>query len=463
MYLYLIIFLSSFELLSKFIITIKGFLENDGFKKYFYNSSWLIFEKIIRLIAGLFINVYVARYLGPNDYGIINYVISFVTLFAVIAPLGIDEILVSELLKNSDQQEVILGTAFFLKMLGIFLILLLISFSFLFDFNDFKTNTFILVFSLSLLFQPFNVIDFFFQSTVKAKYGVMSNIFTVVLSSIIRVVLVIFHAPLFYFILVSIIETFCAAAVLIFFYKRKLFSFRKWKFDLSYAKKLLQQSWPLIISGFVIIIYMRIDQIMIKKILGFDAVGNFSVAVRLTELWYFIPMAIGSSFFPALINSKNTNESIFKNRLSNLMTLMVVIALLISIPLALFSNFFVTFLFGHEYIKAAPVLIVNIWASVFVFIGVVSGKWFIIHGLNKISLFRSIIGAIANIGLNFFLIPKFGIVGAAISTVVCQIFQTYLSNVLFKCTRPLFLMQTKSLLLIDLLNILKNKKFPLIC
>jgi O-antigen/teichoic acid export membrane protein len=434
----------------------KQLLNHEGFKKYFYNSFWLVGEKVIRLITGLFVSLYVARYLGPINFGILNYSISFVALFAVIAPLGLDEIVINELLKYPDKRDIILGTAFRLKLAGTLITILLLCTTFLFPINDNKTKIYILIISLNLFFQPLYVIDLFFQSKVQAKFLVQSNILSIIINSVIRIVLIIIRAPLIFFVWVSVTDSLIIAFGLLFFYKKQNLNIKHWRYIYSFGNKLLKQSWPLIFSGFVIMVYMRIDQVMIKQMVDFKSVGVFSVAVKLTELWYFIPMAIGSSFFPAVINSKNTNASQYYERLSNLMSLMVTVALLISIPTFFLSKFIVNTLYGLEYIEAAPVLNIYIWASVFVFLGVASSKWFIIENLNRIALYRCLMGAIVNVFLNLFLIPRYGIIGAAISTVISQFIQTYLSNLFFYKTRKLFFIQTRALFLVSSFKFVKK-------
>jgi len=243
--------------------------------------------------------------------------------------------------------------------------------------------------------------------------------------------------------------------------KKTKYSIFDWKFEKYLAISMLKKSWPIILSSVSIAIYMRIDQIMLKNILGFEAVGNFSVAVKLTELWYFVPMSIGASFFPALIKAKKSSNEIFNSRFINLMSIMVLISLFIAIITVIFSRQIIFLLYGSSYLKSVQVLKIYIWASIFVFLGVVTSKWFIIQDLNKISFFRSLFGAITNISLNFILIPKYGINGAAISTLISYSIQVYFSNLVFKKTRNLFYMQTNALLLIYpfkyLLSSFKNK------
>lgn len=431
------------------------FYTSPGFIKYFNNSSWLVGEKVIRLFTGLFINLYVARYLGPQNYGILNYVLSFVALFGVIAPLGLDEIVIKELIKNEEDKNSILGTAFVLKFFGAVTTIVLVSATFLFPINDYQTNYYIFIIVLNLIFQPFYVIDFYFQSQVQAKYLVKANILSLIITSIIRIILVYLKAPLVYFIWVSFVDSIIIAIGLMFFYRSLNLKVIKWEYCYRLGKNLLDQSWPLIISGIVIMIYIRIDQVMLKQLIGFEAVGIYSAAVRVSELWYFIPMAIGGSLFPAIVNAKKLDENLYHQRLMVLLNIMVLISLPTAIIVTFFSENIILILFGKSFIEAASVLSIHIWTGIFVFIGVISGKYLIIEGLTMVSLYRSLFGAIANVILNLILIPVFGIIGAAISTLVAQIIAAYLFDFFNKKTRKLFYMKTKALLFIGFFNNLK--------
>ena len=420
---------------------------NSGVKKYLTNSSWLLTDRILRLIIGFFVGIYIARYLGPDRFGILNYSFSYVALFSSIASLGLDEIVISDILKGNANQKAILGTSFILKVIASIIIVLVICISFYFQINSPIVNTYILILSFSTVFQSFNVIDLFFQSKVKAKFSVIANFINLALNSIIRLLLIFYQASLIYFVISYLLDTVFISIGLFTFYKNQNNpNFFKY-FDFKIARNLLSRSWPLIFSGLVIVIYMRVDQIMIKQMLGFKSVGAFSIAVKLTELWYFIPAAIGSSVFPAIVNSKESNDGKYYFRIYSLLSFMVLFTIIVSVPTICFSDFLISSLYGVEYKDAIPVLKIYIWATVFVSIGIVSSKWFILENLNKITLYRCIIGVIVNILLNFWLIPIFGIAGAAFSTVISQFIQSYFSNIFFSRTRKIFVLQTKALFL----------------
>jgi O-antigen/teichoic acid export membrane protein len=238
----------------------------------------------------------------------------------------------------------------------------------------------------------------------------------------------------------------------IYFYFKEKKSIFLWKFDFKLAKKLLKNSWPLILSGIVVTIYMKIDQIMIKEMLGVKEVGKYAAAVTLSESWYFIPVIICNSLFPAIVNAKKVGETLYYERLQKLYNLMTWLSLSIAIFFTFFSKFIVNLLYGKEYMEAANVLTIHIWAGVFVFLGMASGKWLISENLQKYTAINTTIGAIINVILNYILIEKIGIKGAAISTLISYFFSAYFSLLFFKKTRKNFIRISKSLITFGFFN-----------
>lgn len=410
-------------------------LKESKIQRYFFNSSWLAGEKVLKMIVGLFVGAYVARYLGSENFGILNYSLSFVALFAAIAALGLEEIVIRELVKYPEKRDIILGTSFILKCIGAFLLIILIILTFPFGLNDKKTNVFIFIIALGYLFQPFFVIDHFFQAQVKAKYFVIANIISLVISSLIRLVLIFSKASLVYFVLVTVVELFLISSVLIYFYKKHELNIFNWSFDKSLAKELLLFSWPLIFSSIFIMIYIRIDQIMIKEMLDFKSVGYYSVAVRISELWYFIPLAITQSVYPSLINIHKVNPILFIKRLQKLYDLLVWISVFVGLFLLFTSKYIINLLFGSEFLIASQVLNIHIWTGVFVSFGVARSKWLILENLQKFAFIYIIIGVVVNICLNLILIPFLGILGAAYSALLTQFVVTFLAPLLFPRVR----------------------------
>ena len=418
---------------------------HSGFRKYFANTSWLLGERVLRMAVSLFVGIYVARYLGPERFGLLSYALSFVGIFVALATLGLDEVVVRELIKTPEQREKILGTSFLLKLVGTLLMWAAILVAIPLTENDLQTNILIIIIAFGTVFQAFNVIDLNFQAKVKSKYVVHAQFVQLIISSIVKIILVVNEAPLIWFASVYSLDVIVLAMGLVFAYLYNGDNIFSWKWSFETSKYLLHDSWPLILAGVVISVYMKIDQVMIKEMLGAKEVGLYAAAVKLSEAWYFIPMAIASSLFPAIINAKVYQKEVYYQRLQKLYDLMVWIAIAIALPTTFLSTLVVEFLYGKEYLGSSSVLIIHIWTAVFVFLGVASSKYLLAENFIKKTFYRTFIGALLNIIMNYYLIGIIGIQGAAISTLVSHFFAAYFYDILDKDLRIMFIMKTKSL------------------
>lgn len=436
---------------------ISKLINNVGFLKYFKNTIWVLFEKILRITIGLFIGIWVVRYLGPNDFGVFSYVSSIVYFFIVISNLGLDGIVVRELIKSTEKENEFIGTAFSLKLIAAIITIFVVGI-YLFSSSIFDYRTSILAFIIisAIVFQSFNVIDFYFQSKVLSKYVVYSHILCHLITSLIKIYLILLKAPLIAFGCVVFFEAFVTASGLVYFYYKTGNDFRKWKFDYVIAKYLLKNSWPFIFSGILIAIYMKIDQVMLNFMLGSEAVGIYAAAARLSEMWYFIPVTIASSLFPAIVNAKSISKELYESRLQHLYDLMVILSFTIAILFTFFSSTIVDLLFGGAYAKSAPILSVHIWSGVFVFIGVAGEKWLLNENYQIFFTTYTLVGSFMNIILNYLFISKYGIIGAAWATFIAQFIASYFCQWFFKKTRPNFYRMSKSLLFINSFNFLRN-------
>ncbi len=415
--------------------------------KYFKNTSWLFAEKILRMIVGLFVGIWVARYLGPEQFGLFSYAQSFVGLFTAIATFGLDSIIVRELVKDESRRDLLLGTAFRLKLIGALLVLIALAVAVKLSHQDTLTTLLVFVIASATLFQSFNVIDFYFQSKVLSKYIVYANIISLLISSLIKVAFILNEAPLLYFAYIILFDSFVLACGFLYVYRYNKFFASQWRFDAKVALSLLKDSWPLILSGLVISIYMKIDQIMIKEMLNAEAVGQYAAAVKLSEVCYFIPMVIASSLFPAIIKAKKVSEELYYARLQKLYDLMVWMAIAIAFPITFLSSWVVELLYGSQYNQAASVLIIHIWAGVFVALGLVRGYWVIAENLQKYVPIYLSVGIFVNIIGNYYFIGHYGINGGAYATLLAQCLGTLMTPLFIKETRTSFFMMTNAMLL----------------
>lgn len=440
------------------IAKLKSLQNHQGFMKYFKNTSWLFAEKILRMIVGLFVGIWVARYLGPEQFGLFSYAQSFVGLFTAIATLGLDGIVVRELVKDESRRDELIGTAFYLKLIGAIAVLIVLAIAIQFTSNDSYTNILVFIIASATIFQAFNVVDMYFQAKVLSKYVVYANVISLFISSIVKVVLILTDAPLIAFAWATLFDSVVLALGFIYYYIKNssTFNIQHLTFKRETAVSLLKDSWPLILSGIVISIYMKIDQVMIQEMMGSEAVGQYAAAVRISEAWYFIPMVIASSLFPAIINAKKQSEELYYARLQKLYDLMVWMAIAIALPMTFLSDWVIHLLYGEQYSQAGSVLMIHIWAGVFVFLGVASGKWLLTENLQIFSTINTAIGAVVNVLLNYILIKEIGVEGAAWATLISYLVAAYLSLLFWKKTRVNFINLSKSLLFTRILNAKKT-------
>ena len=416
---------------SKFII--QNLMEHSGFRKYFANTSWLFLGRFFQMGIAFIVGVWVVRYLGPAKFGLLSFARSYAGLFMAIATLGLDGIVIRELVKDESKRDVLLGTSFILKLVGAVIALFLIISTIYFTSANSLTRLLVIIVSASLIFQAFNVIDLYFQSKVISKFSVAAQMISASLSALLKIYLILSKESVIYFAATGIFDMFTIGAGYVYFYvKSNHLSLGKWRFDWHYAKSLLKDSWPLLFSGIAVGIYMKIDQVMIKYMLDNRAVGLYSAAVKLCEVWYFIPVLISSSLFPAIINAKKVSEELYYKRLQRLYDLMVWMAIAIALPMTFLSGWIVNILYGTAYSGAGKVLMIYIWAGVFVSLGIVKGKWQINENLTKFHLYGALAGALTNIFLNWIFIPWIGNQGAAMATLISQCVSAYLINFFFK-------------------------------
>lgn len=418
----------------------------QGLQAILGNSSWLFADKILRMGVGLIVGVWVARYLGPSGLGVLSYAGAFGGLFGTFASLGLDNIVIRELIKNPEREDALLGTAFALKLVGGVLTILVTMVAIIL-LRPGETEVFILVglTAAGFIFQSFNVIDFYFQATVKSKYTVIAANGAFVLMTLVKIMLLLISASLIGFGLVGLGEVALTSFFLVLAYKKNLKKIKAWRYSKDIAREMLSHSWPLILSGLTVMIYMRIDQIMIGQMLGDKEVGLFSVAVRLSEIWYFVPMGIASSVFPAIMSAKKHSEALYLARIQQLYDFMTWLGIFVAVVATLLAPFAINLMYGGAYAETASVLSIQIWAGVAVCMSFAHGKWLITENLQKYSMYYTAFGAVLNVTFNLILIPIYGIKGAAIATLIAQ-FSPNLLQIFIKPARQNLKMMLISLI-----------------
>jgi len=393
-------------------------LSHDGFKRYFFNTGWMLGGQIFSLAASFFVGAWIARYLGPEDYGLLNYAAAFVGLFGFIAGLGVDGVVNRDLVKNPEEENELMGTGFALKILGGTLAFLAAMVANFFISSDPLTHFLIFLYGLNFFIMPFGIVHIYFQAKVKAKKNVQAQIAALLISAVLKIIFIFSGAGIAWLVAVYVLDTLWQMIGLWFAYHRDQHLASSWAFSRPLAKRLWRDGWPLMLSGAAAYIYLKIDQVMIGRILGTVEVGLYAAAVKITEIWYFLPGVICGSLFPAIINAKKTDETLYRRRLRNLYWLMLVISVVIAVPISLLAQPIILLLFGSRYILSASILRIYIWSGVGLFLGWAVNQYLMAENKTRLIFFANLAATVTNVGLNLWLIPRVGLYGAALATLV---------------------------------------------
>lgn len=410
------------------------------------NTGWLFGLRILRMLFALFVMAWVARYLGTEDFGILQYGVAFIGLFGPLAILGLQDITVREIVRDPEARDEILGTTFVMRLAGGLtgFILVLVIIPFVREEPTVRLVTGIA--ALTLFLQAFECIDMWFQSQVQSKYTVIAKSVSLVVSNLLRILAILMLAPVTAFVVILAISVVISSSGLVIAYRAQGYSLRKWRFSIDRAKELLGQSWMLILTGALSMIYFKIDQVMLGQIAGDEAVGVYSTAARLSEIWYFIPVAIATSVFPALIKVRGRGEKVYYARLQQLYDFLAWLGLVVAVFFTFTSDRAIVLIFGEQYAAAGPILAVHIWAGVFIFLKVAMSRWLLNEGKLAFLFISSGLGAVTNVSLNIVLIPRYGGMGAAVATVISYAAAVFFACFLYRPTWRNGWMMTKALL-----------------
>lgn len=435
------------SLKNQFQTQLKKITDRPGLNKILQNTGWLFADKVLRMGLAFVVTIWLARYLGPEQFGLLNFAMAFVALFGAIATVGLNSVVVRDLVKFPEKTSSILSTSISLQILGglITFSLIVLAIHFLKQ-EDALARAIAIILGLSMVVKFSETIKYWYESQVQSKFVVWAESAVLVLFAAIKILLILQQAPLISFAWAIFAETVVLAIALIILYSIQSKTSKIWQPQLCQAKTLLRESWPLILSGLSVMVYMRIDQVMLGQMLNNEAVGIYSAAVKISEMWYFVPIAIVASVYPAIISSKEKSESLYQQRMQNLYDLMVYISVFVALIVTFSADWIVISLFGDAYSESGFVLAVHIWIGLFVSLGVASSKWFLLENLSKLIFYRTLYGALLNVLLNLVLIPSFGIKGCLIATLISYSFAALWFDAFAKKTRKAFVMKIKALI-----------------
>lgn len=419
---------------------------NPALVKVLTNLGWLLGDRSLRLGVGMLVGVWVARYLGPERFGLFNYAyaIAFVCLF--LGNLGLDYVVVTELVKDGERKAEILGTTLALRLIGsVFACAAAMAMIFALRPTDGACHALTAIMVSVAIFQAFDTIDLWFQSQVQSKYTVIVKNTAFGVMAGVRVLLILTKASVVAFAWAVAGEAALGAILLVVAYELKGGKMGSWRVRGPLARSLMRPAWPLILSSLAVMISIRTDQIMLGKLSDNRTVGIYAAAARLTEVWYFVPSAVLSSVMPSLVEARQIGTELYYQRYSKLVRVMVALAAALVLPTTFLAHYVVVLLYGPAFADAGPILSIHVWGALFVFIGVAQGPWFVIENVSGLLLMRTVAGMLVNVGLNLVLIPRFGGLGAAFASLCGQMTCNVLMNYVQRRTRPLLTISLRAL------------------
>lgn len=415
---------------------VKKVISRIGKNKEAANASWIIIGKIIQLILSFAVSIFTARYLGPNNYGLINYAAAYVTFFTAFCTLGINSILVKELISNPQDQGEIIGSTLAMRIISSLLSTLMITaLVFIVDRGEATTMLVAFLCSLALVFQTFDTINYWFQARYKSKITTMVTLIAYLITSVYKIILLIFGKSVAWFAFASSVDYICVAVFLCLAYKKN--GGQKIHISWKRGKYLVSQSYHYILSGMMVAIYTQTDKLMLKKMLDTTSVGYYSLASSVNNMWVFVLSAIIDSITPTIIrHHKEKNFEQYERKNRQLYALVIYCSLFVAVCFMLFGKFAITLVYGEAYTPAADTLKIICWYTMFSYLGVARNAWIVCENTQKYLKYMYFGAAVINVLLNFVMIPVWGVAGAAAASLITQICTSFILPLFIRDMRP---------------------------
>lgn len=414
------------------------------------NAGWLIGGRLMNKVLALLVGVLTARYLGPGNYGLIDYATAYVTFFASLCNLGINSVIIKILADHPDDEGTVIGTTLALRGISSLLsAVMMVGIVAVIDRGEPITIAVVALSSLGLLFQVFDTLKQWFQSRLQSKYAAIATTISYVLMSVYKLILLITGKSVEWFALATSVEYLGIAVLLYIAYKRN--GGPKFAFSREMAKELLKTSSSFIVSGLMVSVYATTDKLMLKQLMDEASVGYYGLAVTLSGTWGFLLQAVIDSVYPSVIRSHSQSPEAFARRNRQLYALVLYGAGFISLVVCLLAEPIVRILYGEAYLPAVAPLRIVVWYTAFSYLGVARNAWMVCEGRQKYLQLLYTAAALINVVLNWLLIPLWGGAGAALASLVTQMSTTVLLPALIKPLRPNAKLMLEALALKDVL------------
>ena len=392
-----------------------------GTNRVVRNAGWIIGARIVQTILSFVIGMLTARFLGPSNYGLINYAASVVAFLTPVMELGITNIIVHQLIEYKDKEGDTLGTALVLNSASaIFCIIVIVSFSMIANAGETETIIVCALYSILLIFKAVEILQYWFQAHLFSKYSSIATLTAYVVVSIYKVLLLVTHKSVYWFAASYAIDN-CVIAILLWVLYKRLGG-QKLRFSKETAKRLFSQGKYYIVSSMMVTIFAQTDKIMLKAMLGAESVGYYSAAVTCAGMTGFIVTAIIDSFRPVIFEGKKKSEDVFNNHLVSLYSIIIYFSLAQSLVMTIGAKIIVLIVYGNQYIPSINALRIVVWYTTFAYLGSVRNIWLLAENKQKYLWKINIFGAVANVVLNYIFIPILGVNGASIASLVTQFF-----------------------------------------
>ena len=403
--------------------------------KVLKNTSWILIGNIVRIIISFIISILTTRYLGPNNLGSITYVQSYVTIFTAIINLGINGVIINEFIKDKKSEGKILGTSIVIRLfLGIISSIVFLPILNLIEKSDSTSIKIAILLAIQFPFLCLDTIQYWYQSKLKSKYPIIIQTSAYIIVSTFKIILIIMKASVEWFAFAISLDVILLGIFYIILYKRH--QTQKLEFSKEIMKRMIKKCMPFVLSSLMVVIYGQMDKVMIKLLLSNKtAVGLYSIALTVANLIAFLPNAILESARPIILESKQKSEDLFHKRFCQSSALVFWICILYSLVITVFSKLILQILYGNQFLDASACLKIVVWYTAFSYIGSAKSIWLIANNKNKYVFIFSAMGALINLVLNYCMIPKYGINGAAFATLLTQILVNFILPIIFKETR----------------------------
>lgn len=405
-------------------------------KQLLANFNWLMADRILRIVGGLVVGIWVARYLGPADFGILNFALSFVALFGMVGRLSIDPVAVRELTRHPENTNAILGSVLRLKLWGsLAAAVLVLPAAWLAQPDNPLFILLVAIIAIGILFNAADAIDIFYQARLLSRHVVQARSVAFLVISLAKVGLILGDFSVAWFALAGTIEIALGAGLMAWVYHRREGGAAGWGWRGGATLLLLKDGWPLVASSLLIIIHTRIDQVMIGQMLGDVQVGLYSAAIGISEAWLFVPGLAVQTVMPYFVQLRERDPASYQRRLMQLYSAMFWIGVSAGIATMLLGRQVIQLLFGEAYSDAYGPLVLTIWTGIFIAQAVARSIWMISENLQIFRLYSNLIVVPINVLLNWWWIPEYGINGAAVASLISIGAGTWLVPLLFSSLR----------------------------